>query len=652
MQQTSFQSRIFPRHLIFLFLPIAYILLADLFRLEYSLAGSLIKTLGFGMFFLLAVTGWGHLVLRFLGVQKEPGEHAVLAFVFGCTLLYATSLVLLVAGLFRPILILILVCAGIVPAISGARFHLTGSQNDKSWTAVERLLLAGIFLIAGVRLVCGLTPLISYDNYVYQFFTPAQYIQHGRFVFIPWNVYTNSPMALQTVLGTSLAFDQSGAVFKLVITLTSLLLCAGAALLAAPAGRTAALLSGLFVLCYPAFWLADTLGTIDLTTAAFTVLGAAWIRTALKNPAGKIYLVASGLAFGFALSSRYQVSVIIVLAIALLLLERIVRSSGQWRTAIKSLLPVAALIVLMLVPWCMKSWIYTGNPVYPLLYEKLGGIDWSSEQANRLSFDVFGAPLSALPLKNQVVAPFRVLFVQPYNGFLGITLLFCAVFAAFFSRSLRFVALIGFVSLICWGLLHPVADVRVFRFNAAGLVFLMAAAGVLVERYGKAGMIASVVIAAASLVFCFESMRAFPVYTTVTQSAYRTNFQHANVPGWNAFDAANRTLDPKKDKVLLIGETRGFALNIPCISPSGFNSPQLLTLFAPLNDPGRWKNNFEKMHISHVVVSLLEWRHLQEKRYYGYINLPIEPQREILHWLQQQKILYEDHSGNVLLQVR
>ncbi len=265
---------------------------------------------------------------------------------------------------------------------------------------------------------------------------------------------------------------------------------------------------------------------------------------------------------------------------------------------------------------------------------------------------MFGAPLSALPLKNQVVAPFRVLFVQPYNGFLGITLLFCAVFAAFFSRSLRFVALIGFVSLICWGLLHPVADVRVFRFNAAGLVFLMAAAGVLVERYGKAGMIASVVIAAASLVFCFESMRAFPVYTTVTQSAYRTNFQHANVPGWNAFDAANRTLDPKKDKVLLIGETRGFALNISCISPSGFNSPQLLTLFAPLNDSGRWKNNFEKMHISHVVVSLLEWRHLQEKRYYGYINLPIEPQREILHWLQQQKILYEDHSGNVLLQVR
>ena len=609
------------------------------------------KIFGISLFFLSAITGWGYLILRFVGARKQSIEQPLLSFVIGCAFLYAVSLILLLTGLFRPIPLLVLICAGAAPAISGFQSFFAAPPSATKWAPVERILLAGVLLIAGVRIVCGLTPLISYDNFVYQFFTPAQYLQHGRFVFIPWNVYTNSPMALQTVLGTSLAFDDSGAAFKLLITLTSLLLCAGAALLAAPAGRTAALLSALFVLCYPAFWLADTLGTIDLTTATFVILGAAWFRSALKESSEKIYLFASGLAFGFALSSRYQVSLIVALAILLFSVERIVQNREQWRSTAKAALSVAGLTLVILAPWCVKSWIYTGNPVYPLFYDKLDGIDWSVDQAVRLSFDVFGAPLKSFPFQDQLIAPFRSLFVPQYNGFLGVTLLFCAVLAAIFSLQLRFVALIGFISVMGWGLLHPVADVRVFRFNAAGFVFLMATAAVLVERYRKAGMIAGGIIAAASLLFCFRSMRAFPVYLTVTRNEYRTNFQHANVPGWNAFDKANRTLDPKKDKVLLIGETRGFALKIPCISPSGFNSPQLLTLFTPPNEPDRWRQNFQKMGISHIVVSLLEWRHLQEKRYYGYFNLPLEPQQNILKWLQQQKILYEDHTGNVLLEV-
>ena len=49
------------------------------------------------------------------------------------------------------------------------------------------------------------------------------------------------------------------------------------------------------------------------------------------------------------------------------------------------MLPLAAFTIpisVLLAPWLAKSWVLTGNPVYPLLYDWLGGPDWSAVLAS------------------------------------------------------------------------------------------------------------------------------------------------------------------------------------------------------------------------------------------------------------------------------
>jgi len=626
---------------LFLFLAPVTILLIALFHSQSSLVFEILRITTGAAFFMLSFAGWGSLFLR-----GEMRQKLHLCIILGIAFFYVISISLTLAGFFRPIPIISFAAVGALIGLyhlysAPPRLHIFEGQP------IDRALLYGILLLAGMRIVCSWTPLISYDSFVYQFFTPAQYLSHGGFVYMPWNVYTNSPMALQMTLGTSLAIDASGQIFKMLITLVSFSMPVATALFLIDSNRTAALLASLFTLTYPPFWTPDTLGTIDLAVAGLLVLGIHYLRNAMKAIEFSLpYSLASGAAIGLALASRYQAILIVIPAVLFVFFEK-----TETESRIKKLSVVTATLILFTLPWIFKNWIYTGNPVFPAFYQRLGGADWSVDQSQRLNFDVFGAPLVAFHGIEKIVVPFRLLIVEPYNALLGPFLLGCG-FLALLSRS-WLAAIIGWIALLAWGVIHPVADVRLVRFNAAAILFLMiASAGYLLEKSKRAGLCLAIFVSLISLPFGLRALlRVFPVYGSVTDSEFRKNLQHANVPAWPAIEKANEQLD-ERNKVLLLGETRGFPLRVPCVCPSAFNTPQIAAYFQPIDQPDRWHLNFKRDGITHVLVSLKEWSRLEDMKVYGYMNLPEEDQLRIIRWLQNQKVIYADRSGNALLEIK
>ena len=51
---------------------------------------------------------------------------------------------------------------------------------------------------------------------------------------------------------------------------------------------------------------------------------------------------------------------------------------------VKGLACIAVPAGLLLAPWAVKSWVLTGNPVYPFLYPLWGGPEWSAELGDQL----------------------------------------------------------------------------------------------------------------------------------------------------------------------------------------------------------------------------------------------------------------------------
>ena len=608
-----------------LLFPLLMILAINLVRDENGLSAQFLLWAAKALFFVLAIAGWGALGANLLHAKSRYPERLLVLITLGAGITYVLCIVLLLIGQFKTWPILPVLVVGVGLLAQEAPLWRGFSLFPRPLTRSENFLFGLVLLLCGIRVVCGWTPLVSYDLLVYQLFTPAQYLSHNHFVYLPMNVYTNSPLGLQLLLGSSLVLDRSGQTAKLLITITSLLLPAAAAFLVADSGRKASATAAILVLAYPAFWLADVMGSIDLTAAGFLTIGAYWLRkTLLSEQTRRVELVLAAVALGLAVSSRYQMILMTVVCITLLSIEVFVKSQKRLdvfkRLAIIVLIPAA-----MILPWLVKNLVYTGNAIFPLAFQAFGGTDWSLDQAVRLHHDVMGDPLSALPWSYQIKAFVSLLLKQPENGFLGPVILIVSILSLFrlTSNSRWIVVCMGLIMLVIWGMVHPAVDVTLFRFNAGAVAFLMAgAAAFLWEKFKTIGVVCVLLVGLSSVTATIHDLTVtYPVYQAITNHRFRDSFRQDSIPGLTAFRFANARLNPDRDKILLIGETRGFSLRIPCICPSAFNGPQIAALFSPINDQERWRENLQKAKISHILVSLTEWQHLYSKGYYNYLGV-------------------------------
>lgn len=229
-------------------------------------------------------------------------------------------------------------------------------------------------LAIGLAFTTALLPPTAWDSLSYHLRGPALYLQAGR-IYPDIDIFSlNNPFSLEMVF--LLAMSLRSDITAQLIHFFFLPLLAGQ--LYGLAVRGCKMNNGwtavLLLFTIPMTLQLAPTAYNDLALA-FTILATLYAYIRWRETDQARWLLLSGLFSGLAMSLKYT-SFIAPLLIGLLLMAQ------QWRQPrrlLHLLLLFAAPTLLVALPWYLKNWVFTGNPVYPFVWN---GRFWDDFRTN------------------------------------------------------------------------------------------------------------------------------------------------------------------------------------------------------------------------------------------------------------------------------
>jgi NADH:ubiquinone oxidoreductase subunit 3 (subunit A) len=331
----------------------------------------LFVALAFAVVFGLACLGLGAPVAAWaVGPREATLAWLALAVSAGAGLLAAVAFVLGCVGAFIPALLdLMLVGAAVAGAAQAARLRALPRAAAPRPPATAALLLA---CAAAVTLVAASVPSAFYDQVNYHLAFPYHWLRLHRMVVFPRHDYSYLPSNMGLLYGYALAALPvwAGQVVHWCMGVVSVV--ATAALAHRLAGAKAAAWGAAIFAVAPATLLCATWAGNDLGVAAFAA--ASWLMVAVgcgetSARTWRWWLLAGALA-GLAVGCK-------LVALATIVVPLIVVLLVPWRPAPDQPQRARAVVGRMLIflagagaaflPWAVRSFVLTGNPIYPLL---------------------------------------------------------------------------------------------------------------------------------------------------------------------------------------------------------------------------------------------------------------------------------------------
>ena len=356
-------------------------------------------------FILLAIRGAGRQVARVAGARAPAWLAAI---PLGVGAFGAIGLGLGLAGLLQPPL---LVCAVLILAVSG------GVPRDLALlpAGTPRWAAGLVVLVALAALPGALVPEVTYDALAYHLGAPELFLRLHRIVRLDHMMFTDFPLAVQMSYLAVLACGGADVGAKLLSFAFGLGTIGVAAHLGARlAGRAGGGWAAVCMAACPMLATQMTKANVDLG-AALPAAAAAWW---LLGRRGSGAAVTAGLLAGCASAAKLTGGYAVVAGAAVLLLaDRSARMSRPSRAASMCLFLAAGAIPL--VPWLVKGWLLTGNPVYPLAHAMLGGLGWTAVNAAAYAKDMTEANsfnIQYPDLVSRVAAPWRMIMHDRGSG--------------------------------------------------------------------------------------------------------------------------------------------------------------------------------------------------------------------------------------------
>lgn len=377
-----------------LFLPLAFVLVAALvFPRPDEFATGVIQAFETVLSVLLAITfAWlcgliGYKILSLLHLDSmDPPVVILLSFITGLGSLCLSLLVLVLAGIYKPGVMIIALLAWafwsgdvITPALS---------TLGRAWNACRpaplpgrlytTLLLLLLMILVLMSLTSALTPAWSYDALKEHLPLPMRLLEDGGFKPYPEEWAINSPAYINLVFGIGLGVGDS--VFpRLIHLFLGILLVFGTGVLGRQLFGADSFL--------PAMITIATVPTLP-TFLSFAYIDAGWALFELGSimcyflwdetrDERLLFLMSSLL--GFAAGTKYTgLGIALLLGAAVLLSHLRSNSHGFLRTVLTIVIPA----FIIASPWYLKNWAMLGNPVFPWYF---GGLGWDQDRTALLA---------------------------------------------------------------------------------------------------------------------------------------------------------------------------------------------------------------------------------------------------------------------------
>jgi hypothetical protein len=369
-------------------------------------------------------------------------ERNLAGYAIGLALLSYTMLALGLARLLYPAvawgLLAVLAAIGFPQIVQMGRearsallscFHPQGA----TWLMLATLVLFGALALVGVctppvtflsahgpfpaaaAAAAGYTGIgyTEWDSIAYHLADPKLYLQHHRIYYIPWEHHSNFAFTAEMwYLWAMLAAHGSVPLAKMFhwscwLAASLAVYAIGSRYFSVRAGALGAIL---FASTPLAFWEAGT-AYVDLSTAFFLTATLLGVVSAVKTKEAGWWNV-SAVLMGITLSTKATAGISLILIAAGLLWWKLKNAPSPGR-AIGGVAAWCAVAIAVGAPWYVKSFAYTGNPVYPFAYGVFGGRYWNQEAANAYDGSNKSFGLGHQPI-NVLLAPWNLtMYVMP-----------------------------------------------------------------------------------------------------------------------------------------------------------------------------------------------------------------------------------------------
>ena len=298
----------------------------------------------------------------------------------------------------------------LAPAFKEGQFKFAKPEGA-NLLFVLAIAVGGLFALVSVL---APSDMLDWDTLAYHLADPKVWLQSGQIQYLYYEHHSNFPCTVDNLFIWGLTWGGAAGAkaFSLAFLLLGVLAIFGFA--RRRYGAVAAWWSALAFATIPVvLWEAGT-GYIDVPHGLYGGLGAVYAANYLLDQSKRSNLWLSGLMLGFAAGTKYTglqtIGVVLFVIVCAMAMRKQV--SEGFRSA--------ALIGLVAAgvggSWYVKNIAWTGNPVYPFFFEKLGGHDWDQRRADayRIEQQKFGAgPLAERHRPAQFGAAVLGLAYQP-----------------------------------------------------------------------------------------------------------------------------------------------------------------------------------------------------------------------------------------------
>lgn len=568
--------------------------------------------------FLLAAYGVGQFVVQIAESHLPPiPQHLPMLgltrrLAIGVSLIGVVATLLGLSGVFHWTGILVMIACG---------WGCYSLSRAGGWSTlrIDRGILVGgigIGLVWTVAWLWGTVPPAFYDELAYHLPIPQFALRTGSLPASPWSWFTLMPHLSDLLLGWGLAMGGELGARALHLAVWFGIWIAAWGLIEAICSsshqRIGLLLAGTFSSSATVFFL----GTLPFAECSLT-FGVLASLALILSPSMRADWIPVGLLWGFIMSVKLSgPSWIIAAGLAALIVG--------W--PIRSVVAAAALGIGCAAPWWIRSWVLTGNPLYPLGYKWVGGRYWNDTSEKLLQQD-----LPHFAGTSELGAWIRL----PYD--------LVAHPERFGSASdVGFTAVLGLclmLSLPIWTTLLR-SEERVQRISRAVSVFVIVSGACWILTSTTVRFFAPTFMLGLALISAFTLRCPPPVQATailaftalgitgtdrfITQHSDVFSSEQIVLGRESRSEYLSRTVDhfesaqyvrehvPSDARLLFIGESRPFYFERSTLAPYPFHEHPLVAWLKEATSADQVVDHLRMEGITHVVLNTREFKRLHD----------------------------------------
>jgi 4-amino-4-deoxy-L-arabinose transferase-like glycosyltransferase len=466
---------------------------------RYALSGAFAAVHALAI--LVAAYGYGRVLLA--RVRLPRGLRPLAAVVLGSGVLGHAALALGLVGAFRPAPLALVLGGGLLLGLPRRPPPLRPSSVARQArqllsTPLARWSAAALALALPMALLGALLPEIEYDALWYHLTFPARYLAAGRLLDLPCEHMSALPQQVELLYAYGLLRGDPRAVKLLHYGFGVLAGVAAGWLAARHLGRRWALPAAALALVVPTLLWEMTTAYNELPLALEATVAVALLLE-WRRERGRGLLVAAAAILGVGLAGKH-LAWFFVAPLGLYVLLAPGRNGEARPLAARAAeaLAFGLVVVLVPLPWYVRAWWLTGNPLFPMFYGALAQLGLPLQRWDALAEAGWKAAMGRYGMGRDLRALLLLPWRMTWNGvrFAGSLgpawLLFLPPLALGWRRlpgALRLVAALAAVFLLLWASPFLSFQVR-YLVPLVPLLAVLAAAALAMLRglYAEAGM--------------------------------------------------------------------------------------------------------------------------------------------------------------------